>query len=135
MRMLKINLILILLTVMTCSLSCYANIKRYTNITLKKYNNSTIYGPQTKENNGRQYYESFGTINNCTANQNVLSARVVSDDHGTSKWINVEVDTKVGWTKDKYTQNAGNYNIELKNDTYSLCTASHSGIWYLDNVD
>ncbi len=105
----------------------------YTGISLPILKGTTTKGPQTKTQTGLQYYENTGTINQCTGNENGVQVAVQSEAGGTSAWLVLASAGQTGsWANNSKSTVIRSYNIKMKNNTSSPCTASHSGIWYLD---
>lgn len=132
MKFVKITIAALLITVLTCCASVFATYKAYT-IDLKAFNGVTTMAPLIKQTTGMQTYKNNGVVNKCTSNYNTLAARVISDEGGTSSWIKISHNATSGWNDYDKTYIPRAYNLELKNDTWSPCTAYHTGLWYLDN--
>lgn len=105
----------------------------YTGVSLPALKSSVTKGPYTKTQTGLQFYENNGTINQCTGNENGVKVAVKSEAGGTSDWLTIAKANQSGaWANDSKTTVIRAYNILMKNNTSSPCTAKHSGSWYLD---
>lgn len=105
----------------------------YVSVTLPAFKKEVMKGPQTKTQNGLQYYENTGTINQCASNENGVDVAVKSESGGKSNWLTITGKDQSGaWANTKVTTVKRAYNIIMKNHTTSACSAKHSGTWFLD---
>lgn len=132
MKYVKLTLGILIVTILATGISAFATTGHYS-ITLKALSGETQLGPKTKTSSGPQAYYNLGTVNSCTSNRNTIEVMVKSERGGESAWIKVSDGATSSWSNNPgstYTANA--YNLYIRNDVFSPCTAGHSGVWYLD---
>lgn len=106
--------------------------KTYTAVDLKAYNGVVKRGPASKVASGIQKYTNEYNINQCTSNYNDVAVRVYSEAKGYSSWIAVSKDATSAWANNEKTNRVDAYNLEIKNNVWSVCQSQHWGVWYLD---
>jgi hypothetical protein len=135
MKFLKVSAIAFIATFIIASIGVNASyaFHGYAGISLPALKGTTTWGPHTKTETGLQYYENTGTVNMCTGNENGVQVAVKSEAAGQSAWLVLANSGQSGaWANNNKTTVKRAYNIKMKNNTSSPCTASHSGTWYLD---
>lgn len=139
MKYLKISLVAFIATFVFAGVGVNAKnaFYGYAGISLPAFKGTVSKGPHTKTETGLQYYENTGTINSVTGNENGIQVRVISEGNTEepikSDWLVLAQAGQSGsWAKNSKTTVKRAYNIEMKNNTTSIYSASHSGTWYLD---
>lgn len=104
----------------------------YAGITLPTLMNETRKGPKSKTSVGIQRYENFSTINSCTNNNNDIGIRVRTEANGYSDRVSVSVGSTATLPKDITTTRIDAYDLYIRNNVFSPCSAVHSGVWYFN---
>ena len=79
-----------------------------------------------------QRYENFSTINSCTNNNNDIGIRVRTEANGYSDRVSVSVGSTATLPKDITTTRIDAYDLYIRNNVFSPCSAVHSGVWYFN---
>ena len=131
MKKIRIALGIAAVSLLFATISVYAgNYESYLGITLPILKGEVFVGNGNKTTTNVQSYLNSGTINSCTGNANTLAAKVKRGSVE-SDWLTISGTGQSGsWANNSKTTTTGSYELRLKNNTYSACTATHSGIWY-----
>lgn len=131
MKKIKVMVLILIVSGLFSYISIFAesNSIAYLGKTLSVYKSYVDFGTQYKLDRtvGQSYYNG-GNLNNCTENENDIMVKISCVGQSINTQT-ISADSTKSWNTTE-AKICTRYNLQVRNNVFTPCQSTHSGIWY-----